>query len=113
MNKNRGHWYLLTGILIGVIFGIVILQIAEPPSSNQYSPGNLSDADKTEYMLMIARAYQVNEDLVRARARLDLLNEANPVQMLEQQAQRAMTSGGSENDAQALAELAADLREQQ
>jgi len=113
MNKNRGHLYLLTGILIGVFFGIVILQIADLPLSNQYSPGNLSDAGKAQYMLMIARAYQVNDDLVRARARLDLLDEANPVLRLEQQAQRVMTSGGTENDAHALAELAADIRAQQ
>ena len=113
MNKNRGHWYLLTGILIGMFFGVVILQIAEPPSNNQYSPGNLSDAGKAEYMLMIARAYQINQDLVRARARLDLLNEANLVLMLEQQAQRVTTAGGTESDGHALAKLAADIREQQ
>lgn len=113
MNEKRGHWYLLTGILLGVIVGLVIAQFITPPISGYISPSELSSQYRSEYRLMIARAYLANNDLVRTNARLDLLQEVDVIRILEEQAQRAASSPEGEGDAQSLAKLAADLRQDQ
>jgi len=113
MNEKRGHWYLLTGVLLGVVVGLVIAQFITPPASGDITPSELSSQYKSEYRLMVARAYLANNDLVRAKARLDLLQEGDMVRMLEEQAQRVVSSPEGESDAQSLAKLAADLRQGQ
>ena len=111
MNETRGHWYLLTGILLGVVVGLVIGRFVTSPTSGNTAPSGLSSQYRSEYRLMVARAYLVNNDLVRAKARLDLLVEGDVIQILEEQAQRVASSPEGESDAQSLAKLAADLRQ--
>lgn len=112
MDRERGNWYLFTGLLIGLVLGIFVTRLVRPPSIVESTPESLQAAYQDEYRLMIARAYQVNGDLVRAKARLDLLRDENLLLVLEQQAQRILASGASEQDARALAQLAADLQQE-
>ena len=110
MNENRGYWYLLTGIILGLILGLVYGWVVQPAPKVEADPASLQTAFKDEYRILIALAYQANGDLVRAKARLELLQDENVSQVLEQQAQRAQAQG-YEEEALALARLAADLRE--
>ncbi len=113
MSEKRGHWYLFTGILIGVIVGLLFTRFVQPPPVENTSPANLQVDYKDDYRILIARAYLANSDLVRAKARLELLGDNDYHQVLEVQAQRILTGGGSEGDARALAKLAADLQNEQ
>jgi hypothetical protein len=61
--------------------------------------------------VVIAAAYASSHDLARARARLELLSDADPVGELSAQAQRMTGSGESFEDTQRLAQLAADLQQ--
>jgi hypothetical protein len=65
---------------------------------------------KDEYRVLIAQSYVATEDLVRAKARLELLDAKIDPLYLEQLAQRLQSTGGFELEAQALARLAADLK---
>lgn len=112
MDRKRGNWYLITGLLIGLILGYLLTRFIQPPMEMDTAPYSLQPSYKDEYRLIIASAYVANGDLVRAKARLDLLQDPDPVFILEQQAQRILASGASEQDARALAQLAADLQQE-
>lgn len=111
MSENRGSWYLLTGLIIGVVLGLVYGWVFQPFASLDTEPGTLAAEDKDAYRVLIAQAYGANGDLVRARARLDLLQDEDVLQALELQAQRIQASDDSSEAAHALAKLAADMRQ--
>ncbi|MEN4011618.1 MAG: hypothetical protein ROW48_06260 [Bellilinea sp.] len=101
--------YLLTGLVIGLLLGLLISLVIVPAQVVDTAPALLSGTDKDVYRLMIARAYQANGDLPRARERLKLLEDADPVQALAEHALRLQAASGSEGEIRALAELAAAL----
>jgi hypothetical protein len=102
MRENRGPWYLLTGLLIGLIAGIVYARLIEPVQYIDVTPNLLSAEAKDTYRVMIAMAFEVDGNLGRARQRLALLNDSSPAQALSDQAQRMANLGGSEGKALAL-----------
>lgn len=104
MRENRGPWYLLTGLLLGLIFGLVYAWRIEPLRYIDALPHNLNPAAKNQYRVMIALAYQADANLGRARQRLALLNDSSPAQALAAQAQQSASPASS--DARALATLA-------
>lgn len=112
MKENRGSWYLLTGLVLGLVAGLVYGWVVQPPVSQDTSPSSLKANYKDVHRLLIAKAYDANEDIVRARARLELLGDEDVQQVLEQQAQQVRTIEGSEEDARVLARLAADLKKE-
>ena len=67
---------------------------------------------KDELRALIASAYASNRDLERARARLALLGDANPLAALNAQAQQMLAAGKPFEDVQQVAQLAADLQQQ-
>jgi len=84
-----------------------------PVQYTNTNPASLRADFKDQYRALIAAAYAANQDMVRARARLDLLNESDTPRLLAEQAQRtlagAATNPSSVNEARALALLAAAL----
>jgi hypothetical protein len=110
MNENRGPWYLITGLVLGVLLGLGVAWLIRPPSNliPKVKPAALQADYKDQYRLMIALAYQVDSDLVRAQARLDLLADPDVYKALAVQAQRAQAAGSP--DAQALGLLASAVR---
>ena len=113
MNENRGHWYLLTGLLIGLVLGLVYGWVIQPTQQVDVDPSALNPTDVAAYRLLVAQAYLADGDLVRAEARLALLGDENIVHVLEQQARIMQTKMGQEENAKALARLAADLQQKQ
>ena len=109
MNKRRGNWYLLTGLLIGLVLGLFFAWVISPVQYVDISPSDLPGSQKDLYRRVIALAYQVDRDLDRARQRAELIDSRDPVQSLAAQAQRMLAEGQSAQDARALAILAADL----
>ncbi len=107
--KEKGNWYLLTGIIIGLLLGLVFSTLVFPAENAQALPNELNDSAKAEYRTMIATAYAANQDFDRALSRLELLKDPDPLAALTAQAQNMLANGGSEHAAKALAELASQL----
>ena len=109
--ENRGSWYLLTGLILGFVLGVLYTWMVQPVEYVDTTPGSLRADYKDRYRVMIASAYQYNHDPVRAQARLELLEDEDMVRALAEQAQRAVGEGDVQSEAGALAALAAALGE--
>jgi hypothetical protein len=109
MNENRGSWYLLTGLVIGAALGLFYAWGVQPAEYINTRPASLRADFKDQYRLLIAAAFQANPDPARARARLELLGDADIYAALAQQAQRALAEGRPAGEARTLGELAVAL----
>ncbi len=106
MNERRGYGFLITGLIIGLALGLVYAWLINPVSYRDTSPATLRNDFRDQYRLLIAHAYAYNQDTGRAAARLALLGDEDPKQMLESQAQQLIAEDGKRSDAEALAALA-------
>ena len=110
MNEDeRGNWYLITGVVLGIILGILFAWVISPVEYVDTAPESLTNEFKDQYRVLIASAYVANGDLVRAKARLGLLGEADIYLVVAEQAQQMLAEGGSVEEAQALGRLALAL----
>ena len=107
--EERGPWYLLTGLLIGALIGVLYAWFRQPVEYTDTTPASLRADFKDQYRALIASAYMTNGDLVRARARLALLGDEDLYQTLAEQAQRTLAGGGAMQEARALGILAVAL----
>ena len=109
MREDRGHWYLLTGFVIGIVIGLVYAWLIAPQERQDTSPASLQPEFKDQYRAMIASAFVATGNLPRAEARLALLGDVDIIQVLAAQAQRTLGEGKSPQEAQALGLLAVAL----
>lgn len=109
MNENKGPWYLLTGLVIGIALGLVYSWVVRPVQYTNTSPSSLRADYKDQYRAIIAAAYLANGDLLRARERLKLLQDEDLYRVLAEQAQRTLAGGGSPQEARGLGLLAVAL----
>jgi hypothetical protein len=109
----QSNWYLLTGLLLGLAFGLVYAWVLSPVKFVDTSPASLRPDFKDQYRLLIAIAYQDGGDLVRAQSRLALLGDPDPVTTLIDQAQRLLLAGDTTNSASPLAILAQAVEQNQ
>lgn len=110
MNETqRGSWYLLTGIVIGIVLGLFYAWKIQPAQYIDAAPDALSREFKDQFRIMIAKAYLANGDPVRARARLELLGSGDLFQALSEQAQRTLAQDNQSEEARALGILAIEL----
>jgi hypothetical protein len=107
MSEERGSWYLLTGLLIGVVLGVLYAWVLSPVKYVDTAPATLREDLKNEYRLLIAQAYAANGDTARAQARLGLLADEKTAETLTALAQQANAAGRSEAEVRALGLLAA------
>ncbi|MCE1252131.1 MAG: hypothetical protein LWX83_01140 [Anaerolineae bacterium] len=103
-NKNSATppYYLLTGLLVGLIAGVIISTFFLPAYVD-VSPQALTAADRDVYRELIALAYNAEQDIGRAQARLDLLKDKNPSVGLAAQSQQLFSMGSEEKMPQAKA----------
>jgi len=104
--QGRGPWYLLTGLVLGLAFGLVYAWVLAPVKYVDTSPVSMRQDFKDQFRALIAVAYLSSGNLERARVRLSLIDGENPVQAVAAQAQRAVTEGRPESEIQALGLLA-------
>ena len=109
MRDDRGHWYLLTGFVIGIVIGLLYAWLIAPQERQDTSPASLQPEFKDQYRAMIASAFVATGNLPRAEARLALLADEDVIQVLAAQAQRTLGEGESPLEAQALGLLAVAL----
>jgi len=110
MDQNRGSWYLLTGLILGLAMGLIYTWVISPIKEVDTHPHLLREDYKDIYRALISRAYQANNNLPRAEARLELIGDEEPSLALAAQAQRYLAEGGDNEAAKVLANLSAALQ---
>ncbi|HKJ27460.1 MAG TPA: hypothetical protein VJ965_07465 [Anaerolineales bacterium] len=106
---SRPPYYLLTGLILGVVLGLLYGWLLTPVDRLEATPEDLRANFKDTYRELVARAYLANNDLGRAESRLALLGDPDPARALSVQAQLTLGEGGSEAGARALGYLAAAM----
>jgi hypothetical protein len=109
MNDERGSWYLLTGIILGIGLGLLYSWVISPAEYIDTPPWSLREDFKDQYRAAIAASYASTGNLQRAKARLELLKDEDSSLALVVQAQRYLAGGNDYEDAQSLAILASAL----
>ena len=108
---RRIPWDLLLALLAGLGLGLVYSWVISPARVSDAEPLALRVDFKDHYRSVIAAAYAATGDLPRARARLSLLADTDPVEALNAQAQRMLASGQSPEEADQVAGLASALEQ--
>lgn len=99
------------GLLLGLALGLWIAWGLAPRPQLDPSPAALHSTYRDTYRLLIASAYSASGDLERARARLALLRDPDPIQALLEQSRRAAESGKPAQEVLLLAALAEALQQ--
>jgi hypothetical protein len=107
---TRGVWLSIVALCVGIASGLFYSWGVAPVRYLDTTPATLRRDFKDQFRAAIASAYTATGNLGRAKARLDLLGDANPIAELSAQAQRTLASGGSFQAAVELARLATDLQ---
>lgn len=110
MSENRGHWYLLTGLLIGLVLGVIYAWMFSPLEYVDTTPDSLRADFKDEYRFLIAFSHRAHGNLERTRARLSLLGDPDPAAALGEQAQRMLSGDAQMSAVRILADLAEVLQ---
>lgn len=103
--EQRGPWYLLTGLVIGLVLGVIVAWKIAPVEYVDTSPGMLSEEYKAQCRLLIAEAFVADGNLPRAQKRLELLEDEETLEKLTLQARDAQEDGSPESQAKALSLL--------
>jgi hypothetical protein len=80
---SRWFFFLLT-ITIGLAGGLYFGWFIQPVKYENTSPDSLRIDYKTDYVLMVAEAYQLDNDLPLAMRRLTFLGDASPEVSVQQ-----------------------------
>jgi hypothetical protein len=112
VNQARPPFYLVTGLLLGLILGYGVSVLLFPARAAEGAPRQLNAADKMTYRSLVAQAYAVSNNLDRASARISLLQDDSAVNQLAADAQRMLAEGKPLGDAEVLARLASALGSQ-
>ncbi len=97
-------------LLAGLAAGLVYAWAIAPLRTVDAAPSTMRTDFKDQYRTLIAAAYAADHNLERARARLRLLGDADPIEALTAQAQRMLATGTSFQVVQQVAQLANDLQ---
>jgi len=103
--------HLILALLAGLGLGLAYSWLISPVTYVDANPAILRADFKDQYRVVIAAAYTSSHDLARARARLELLSDTDPVGELSAQAQRMLGASESFDSVQPLAQLATDLQQ--
>lgn len=109
MKDERGPWYLLTGLILGLGFGLLYSWVISPVRYVDTQPSSLRSDFREQYRALIAAAYLSNGDLERAKARLALLADPEIAKTIAIQAQLAQDRAGPDSEKNGLELLAAAL----
>lgn len=107
----RFPWFLITGLVIGILAGASYAWYISPAQYRDAPPSALSEQDKDRYRGLAALAYLSNGDRWRAETRLNLLGDSDVPGALAASVQRFLAGAGPAEEAGAMADLAAVLRE--
>jgi len=109
VKDQRGPWFLLTGLAIGLAIGVLFSWLIEPVQFLDTAPASLHPDFRSEYRALIAQAYMADGDIGRAQSRLALLGDPDPVSQLKDQTIKAKADQRPQREVEALAALAQGL----
>lgn len=95
-----------TGILVGLVLGIVVGWWLWPVTYTNTAPAALREDYRNDYVLMTAAAFEADHDLQKALSRLENLDPDDPVAPVAELAHTLIDNGGSRQDITRLALLA-------
>lgn len=105
------RWFrFIIAILVGAGLGLAYGWFIQPVRPNDITPDTLRIDYKTDYVLMIAEAHEVDKDTALAARRLAILGEAPPQVLVEQAIDFARKVGYSEPDISRMQALQASLQ---
>ena len=110
MKDERGPWYLLTGLILGIGFGLLYSWIISPVRYVDTEPSSLRSDFREQYRALIAVAFLSNGDLQRAKARLALLADPDIAKTIAIQAELAQDRAGPDSEKNGLVALATALQ---
>lgn len=108
---QNAFFHVTVAFLAGLGIGLGYSWLISPVTYVDANPALLRDDFKEQYRVVIASSYASTHDLARARARLELLSDADPIGELSAQAQRMLGSGEPFERVQLLAKLATDMQQ--
>jgi hypothetical protein len=97
------------GLALGVAAGLIYGWVLRPAVRTASGPGSLRQDYRTDYVLMVAEAYQVEGDLPLASERLAALGPDSPGAYLDSAMSYASAQSFSADDLERLSRLARDL----
>ena len=106
---RRVPWSVLFALLLGLGLGLAYTWVLYPHPNTEAQPSALRADFKDQYRSLIAASYAATGDLPRARARLSVVGDANPIEALNAQAQRMLASAQTFERADHVAALASAL----
>ena len=107
------RWFLFfIAIALGVAAGLYYGWVVSPVEYTDTAPDSLRIDYKSDYVLMVAEAYQAENDLAQAAQRLAFLGASSPTETVAEAIQFATTSRlpYSEVDLALMRQLAQDLQ---
>jgi hypothetical protein len=90
---KRFPWDILLALLLGLGAGLAYAWMISPLRLTDTTPAILRADFKDQFRSAIAASYAATGNLPRAQARLALLNDENPTDALNAEAQRTIASG--------------------
>ncbi|MBI3162382.1 MAG: hypothetical protein HYZ23_07725 [Chloroflexi bacterium] len=108
---RNGLLQIVLALLAGLGIGLAYSWLISPVEYVDANPSLLRADFKDQYRIVIAASYASTHDLARARARLELLSDSDPVGDLSAQAQRMLAAGESQEHVNLLVQLAKDLQQ--
>ena len=102
--------YFLLAVLIGVVAGLYYGWELNPVEYVETTPATLRIDFQTDYVLMVAEAYQGEGDLDLAARRLAVLGETPPAEIVRQAMIYAAQIAYADSDQDLLGKLASDLQ---
>lgn len=106
---RRWIWFLLfmvLGIGVGLLYGWVI----DPVRYVDTTLARLDSDFQTDYVLMVAEAYQAEGDLDIAARRLAILGDSPPAEIVRLGMIYTAQNGWADSDQELLSQLASDLQ---
>ena len=107
---RRFPWESVVALVLGLGIGVLYAWVIAPVRYVDAEPKTLRSDFKDSFRGVIAASYTSTHNIDRARARLLLLGDPDPVEALSAQAQRMLASGAAFQTVQDVAGLASDLR---
>jgi hypothetical protein len=109
MKDRQPPLYLITGLIIGILAGLLISYVILPVRYTNTEPATLKSEQKTVFRGLVARVFLYEADSARAFNRLALLGEEKLSEVLVSQAQQMVAVNGDATSARGLALLASAL----
>ncbi len=106
-----GRWLkFFIAIALGAAAGMLYGWVVSPVEYVDTTPDSLRQDYKTDYVLMVAEAYQAEADLGGAARRLGLLGDLPPTQVVANAVAFALQNGYAPADLALMQKLAEDLQ---